>query len=180
MLLILPLNWLLAAAIAAVFHEMCHIAAILLLGGKILGIRIGAGGAEIETDGLSTGRELVCTLVGPLGGFLLLMFCRWIPRIALCGLMQSLYNLLPIYPLDGGRLIRCIVELSVPAASRDVVCRYIEKASIAGIVLSAMYATFVRHLGIMPLLIAWMLILKKNTLQRRETQGTIVLPYVKR
>ena len=33
LLLTLPLNWLLSALAAAAFHELCHGAAILLLGG---------------------------------------------------------------------------------------------------------------------------------------------------
>lgn len=180
MLLTLPLNWLLAAIFAAVFHELCHIFAILLMGGRVLGIGIGMGGAEIETDVLSPGKELVCTLAGPVGGFLLLVLSQWIPRTALCAQMQSLFNLLPIYPLDGGRALRCAAELAFPAVRRDAICRYVEKAAVLMIVLAALYASFVRRLGIMPLLIAWMLVLKKNTLQRRETRGTIVLPYVKR
>lgn len=35
LLLTLPLNWLLSALAAAAFHELCHGAAILLLGGRI-------------------------------------------------------------------------------------------------------------------------------------------------
>ena len=55
LLLTLPLNWLLSALAAAAFHELCHGAAILLLGGRIWGVRIGAGGAVMETEPLSSG-----------------------------------------------------------------------------------------------------------------------------
>ena len=67
LLLTLPLNWLLSALAAAAFHELCHGAAILLLGGRIWGVRIGAGGAVMETEPLSSGKELVCALAGPAG-----------------------------------------------------------------------------------------------------------------
>ena len=65
LLLTLPLNWLLSALAAAAFHELCHGAAILLLGGRIWGVRISAGGAVMETEPLSSGKELVCALAGP-------------------------------------------------------------------------------------------------------------------
>ena len=44
MLLAFPLPWLLAAVIAAAFHEACHYAAIVLTGGDVRGIRLGSGG----------------------------------------------------------------------------------------------------------------------------------------
>ncbi len=65
LLLTLPLNWLLSALAAAAFHELCHGEAILLLGGRIWGVRIGVGGAVMETEPLSSDKELVCALAGP-------------------------------------------------------------------------------------------------------------------
>ena len=73
LLLTLPLNWLLSALAAAAFHELCHGAAILLLGGRIWGVRISAGGAVMETEPLSSGKELVCALAGPAGSLLLVL-----------------------------------------------------------------------------------------------------------
>lgn len=180
LLLSLPLNWLFAALAAAAVHELFHIGAVLVLGGRVIGFHIGAGGAQIEIDGLSRGRELICALAGPLAGFLLLLLGRWIPRIALCALIQSIYNLFPIYPLDGGRALQCIGEMLPSAAKGAVLCRAAEWLALSVIVLGGIYTAFVLKWGILPLLTVLLMVLKKNTLQRRETRGTIVLPNTKR
>ena len=109
-ILLLPLRWIFAAFLAAAVHELFHILAVYLCGGRLRNFAIGDRGAVIYTDGMTTGKTLICVLAGPLGSLLLALFIRWIPRIAFCALFQAAYNLLPIYPLDGGRIVRCIVH----------------------------------------------------------------------
>lgn len=106
--LILPLRWVICAFLAAAFHELCHLWAVKLCGGKIESFSVGNRGAVLYADNMTARKALLCTLAGPIGSLCLVLFARWIPRIAICALIQGLYNLLPIYPLDGGRAIRCI------------------------------------------------------------------------
>lgn len=111
-LLTVPLRFLLAALAAAAVHELCHLCAIRLCGGSVTSISIGAGGTVMETTPLPPGRELLAALAGPAGSFLLLLFAQWLPLCALFGLVQGAFNLLPVYPLDGGRIMRCAALLS--------------------------------------------------------------------
>lgn len=110
LLLLLPLPWLLAAVTAAVFHELCHAGAVYALGGRIRRVTIGPAGAVMETEIFGQGRELLAALAGPAGSLALVLLGRFLPRLAVCAGIQGLFNLLPLYPLDGGRALRCALE----------------------------------------------------------------------
>ena len=112
--LTLPMNWLLSAIFAAIVHELGHYAALRWMGHKIEGLRISPGGIRMEVAGLSFGQELLCALAGPGASLLLVALYRWMPRISICALVQLGFNLLPMYPLDGGRGLRCVLLMLLP------------------------------------------------------------------
>ena len=132
MLLILPLPWLAAIFLAAIIHELCHLIVLKLCGIRVYQIHIRKHGAEIETEALSPLQELLCAAAGPAGSFLCLLFLRHFPILALCGLLQGSYNLLPIYPLDGGRILHAIVCLLFPHRG-ETICKYTSLCVSAGI-----------------------------------------------
>ena len=122
-LLVLPLPWVAAAVLAAAVHELCHYLAIAALGGQVGRIAVGSGGAAMELGCLSPVRELLAAAAGPVGSLSLMLMGRFFPRLALCGLVQGLFNLLPIYPLDGGRILRRALELALPdRAAAAITC----------------------------------------------------------
>ena len=118
LLLTMDVRWVMAAIFAGVVHEMGHCIALWLCDEPLLHIRIDIPGAVIRTGPMDDGQELLCALTGPVFGLLLLFFYRWIPRTAVIALGQSLFNLIPIYPLDGGRGL---------LALRNICCKEREK-----------------------------------------------------
>ncbi len=122
LILTVPIPWLLAAAAAAAFHELCHAGAILLAGERIYGLQIRPWGMVMETSLDTPGKELLAAIAGPVGSLSLLTLCHVWPRLALCGLVQGLFNLFPVYPMDGGRTVRCIFRLirrKIPCKGRE-------------------------------------------------------------
>lgn len=160
LLLILPLRWLAAAIIAAVFHELCHLGAIYLCGGQVRRLFIEGHGARIEIPEMSRGKELLCALAGPAGGFVLMFFGRWLPRIALCAGMQSIYNLLPLYPLDGGRALRCLTALLLSPKLAESVCVWTERLTVGCIFFLAAYGSVAWGLGLFPMILSAVLYLR--------------------
>ena len=107
-LLLFPLGLVAGIALAALLHECGHLIAVRLVGGKVLALRLHAGGARIETAPMPPGKAALCALAGPGAGALTIFAWRFFPELALAGLVQTVFNLLPIYPLDGGQVVRNI------------------------------------------------------------------------
>ncbi len=110
LLLLLPVQWILAMAIAAAFHELCHMAAVHAVGGRVNSLKVLPFGAVMVVEEISGLKEGFCALAGPLGSFLLVLFIRPFPVLGICGLVQGLFNLLPVYPMDGGRILRILLR----------------------------------------------------------------------
>lgn len=114
LVLTLPLDWVAAAACAAGVHELSHFLAVWLSGGRIRRVKIGVSGTIADVDIGNPLQEFLCAAAGPVGSFLLLSLNRWFPKAALCAGIQGIYNLIPVYPLDGGRMLRLLLEKICP------------------------------------------------------------------
>ena len=104
-LLVLPLPWITALVISSAVHECSHLAALRLTGVSVYAMDLGPGGAALETGEVTPFQGMVSAVAGPIGPALLLFLVRWMPRTALCALIQGCYHLLPVRPLDGGRAL---------------------------------------------------------------------------
>ena len=108
LVLVLPLNWLLGWLLAVTVHELGHIIALRLFKVRIYGMRIGVGGMKLDIPPLTPAQELICAAAGPVSSIPLLALAHHVPTAAVIGLFQGMFNLLPLYPLDGGRMCRAV------------------------------------------------------------------------
>lgn len=160
MLLLLPFPWVLACIFAAAVHELCHALAITGMGGQIYALRLGAGGIQMETDSLSPGREMVTALAGPIGSALLLLGARWMPRVAVCGAVHCLYNLLPLFPMDGGRILKNAFALFFPAPLSGRLFLLSQRILRIALVLFGLLATLMW--GIFPAVLSLLLLMRQR------------------
>lgn len=111
---ILPLRWLGALLIASAVHEAGHLLLLKIMNIPIGKLSIDLTGAKIHIGDLSYGQELLCACAGPAAGGLLVFCGELYPELAICAFVQSIYNLLPILPYDGGRVLRCLSMMLFP------------------------------------------------------------------
>lgn len=172
-LLIFPLRWLLAALLSALIHELCHVSMIHSLGLQIYSVSFGPWGAKIQTEPMTPFQEFLCALAGPVGALCLVLTAKWFPRVAICAAFQSVYNLLPIYPNDGGRALRCLMQLLLPQKLAFMLCDAIECSVLLVLAFIGLYGTFRLHLGLLPLLISWILIIKTRKIPCKQEEHKV-------
>lgn len=159
-ILLLPIRWTVAWFAATLVHELFHCFAIKLCGGSILQVRIGIHGAVIETNNAAVWKECLSALAGPLGGISTFLFAKQFPELAVCGFVQSAYNLLPVFPLDGGRAANCLIRMLFPGKLQKAVWNLFEWATLIVLVVIGFYGTFGLSLGPIPVVLVCILVLK--------------------
>lgn len=147
--------------ISALLHEAGHLAVLCLFGAKIYRVNLKAPGAAIVTEPLPWHRELLSAAAGPavsLTLFLLLLHKN--PPFAMVNLCLLLFNLLPFWPLDGGRMLRAL--LSAAFSDRTV---FLTEKIIGGIFFllllsGSVWLTCICHAGLWPVLACALLFLR--------------------
>lgn len=153
-LLLVPVKWSVSWLIAAAIHELFHCIGVWLCGGRILSVHVSASGAKITTDLSGPGQEIFCLLIGPVGGGLLLLLSVRFPRVALCALLQSAYNLLPLPDLDGGQAVKGIADLLFAPCIAQKICAVLQKLTVWVVILLCVFCCVILRLGILPIVFA--------------------------
>ena len=161
-MVIVPIPWLLAWVCAVLIHELSHYIALKSFGIHVFRICVGMNGVIMETEEICDLKMFLCAMAGPIGGASLMVLLHLAPRIALCSMLLSAYNLLPIYPLDGGRAIRGLVQRFFTPNTAQRIVRIIEYSAIIVVTGVCIYVCVNFQLGLLPVICAVWLILRNK------------------
>ena len=161
LLLAVPLPALSAWLGAVVFHESGHILAQYVFGARRCKIYVRPAGALIEGEDLGTYKNILCVLAGPFVGVLPVFMIKFFPELALFAFLLTFYNLIPLYPLDGGRILYLIGE-------KSGIVQLLVKATEVCVIAALLCIMFLYHTPV-PLLPAFLHLREKYLAKRRNS-----------
>lgn len=134
---------------AALCHELAHVLTLHLLGAPPGRLTLSASGAELYVPGLrrlSYGGELLAVAAGPLCNLLLwvlLSLTGMVPLAPFAGahLLLGVLNLLPVRPMDGGRLLWLLTALCTEPFTADRVSYRVGAIVSAALLALCLYLT---------------------------------------
>ena len=170
-----PVRLFLSFLCSVLLHELGHWLVLKACGFPLQRLRITALGCMMETPPLPYRIEGICALAGPAVN--LLLFALSLHRDAgfsLVNLALAVFNLLPLWHLDGGRFLRAVLQellAPVPACAIEFV---ISRGVLGLLWLCAIYGTCVLHMGLGPALLAAVLTGKaagENLVAKKQVCG---------
>ncbi len=140
--------------LSAALHEAGHLGCMALLHIPVEHIQIGLTSAVISAHFRTARDEALSAAAGPAVNLLLaLTFFRVDPMFSILNAILLLYNLLPIYPLDGGRLLRigCVAAFGVFRGLK--ISNIIATVILLLLSIFCLYLTVCAKMGRMPMLL---------------------------
>ena len=169
-LLMIPIRWIVGWFVAVFVHELFHYIALRLCKVSVVQITVGAFGVDIQTAEITTGQEILSALAGPLGSLMLLFLLHIFPYVSLCALVQLLFNLIPTYPMDGGRVVRGVCSLILGENRGRALSKAIATFFLILLGFGSLWFSFHYKLGMIPVLLAALIILRTRKIPCIERQ----------
>lgn len=156
--------------IFAFIHELGHLLAGILMGLKAKEIDIMPFGVSINFEDYSNkyiAKKIIIAIAGPLVNIIIVIlgvYNNWEEEIIYSNILIGLFNLIPLYPLDGGRILKYIMQLATNSKEAEMMTYKLSNILIIILTLiSSIGILFIQNIGIVLILAyLWVLIIQEN------------------
>lgn len=130
---------------AALAHELGHLMAMWALKAEVSSVRLTLCGPVVEYRGSISDRQEMCLLAaGPLGGIVFALICfrlgtEYFSYAGAIALLATIFNLLPVEPMDGGRLLKLLLCESLPERTVSVILRLCGNLCAVGVIFTGLW-----------------------------------------
>ena len=174
----------------ALIHELGHLLAGLLMGMKpekielmpfgvsiSFKIKVEEYNKKIKKGNMLEIKKILVALAGPLTNFIIIIITSNINIelfkaliIIYTNFLIMIFNLLPIYPLDGGRILKGILHINFGIQKSEFYTNIISKITVAIItILSSVLILYVHNIAIALIdMYLWYLVIKEDIIYKKR------------
>lgn len=154
----------------AFVHEIGHLLSGVILGLKVKSINIMPFGISINFEDYSNKyliKKIIIALAGPLVNLIIIilgLYNSWSEEIIYSNILIGMFNLIPIYPLDGGRILKYITQLASGIKEAEILTYRVSNVLIILLtIISSIGVLVLKNIGIVLILVyLWLLVIKEN------------------
>lgn len=162
--------------IFAFIHEMGHMISGILLKLKPKTLHFMPTGISVtfETYGyekLIEIKKIIIALAGPITNLIICTVTNFLTidislknTIIYSNILIAIFNLIPIYPLDGGRFLKSLIKLKTKSIEADKIVNKISNITIILLTaISSVAILYLRNIAILIIILyLWIIIIKEN------------------
>jgi stage IV sporulation protein FB len=174
----------------ALIHELGHLLAGILMGMKpekielmpfgvsiSFKIRVEEYNKKIKKGNILEIKKILVALAGPLTNFIIIIIASNINIdlfkaliIIYTNFLIMIFNLLPIYPLDGGRILKGILHINFGIKKSEFYTNIISKITVAIItMLSSVLILYIHNIAITLIdMYLWYLVIKEDIIYKKR------------